>query len=160
MPSIALIVLVGVSLSPTLVSVDPWLSMNEVVWESESIVVENLSVIPIPEWCPDKARLQFASNTDKEVITNQVGFWFSASKSADNRYWVILSKPHCVAEDYNCIDSRLLTSRPMTTVTVQCLKYNGMTVKMGDDGELIFDSDIPEQKRLIEQALAMKEEKF
>ena len=80
MPSIALIVLVGVSLSPTLVSVDPWLSMNEVVWESESIVVENLSVIPIPEWCPDKARLQFASNTDKEVITNQVGFWFSASK--------------------------------------------------------------------------------
>ncbi|MCZ4337824.1 hypothetical protein [Shewanella colwelliana] len=134
-----------------------WEGLNEVVWQSAAITVSKNSVIPVPEKCTDKARIELAetSKTDTINVDNGKAFLtvkFSANKSPDSKYWIIDSSVECEGDGYKCITNQFLTYKPETEAVVRCMRYKGMTVRLGDNGEPVIESDIPEHQEALKKA--------
>lgn len=123
---------------------------NEMYWE-KGVEVENNSVIA-KEGCSGSMQLTL----DSPYVTHgDLKVNFSINTSPDDKYYIIRTFPSC-KKDAGCISSEHLVFSPKTSATLSCWKYQGMTVSMGDDGNLEFDSDNPVEKELILKALAHK----
>ncbi|MCS4309694.1 aspartate 1-decarboxylase [Rheinheimera pacifica] len=134
-----------------------WEKLNEVVWQSEATTVSKNSVIPVPENCPDKARIEFAETSKTDIINvgNGKAFLtikFSANKSPDSKYWVIDSSVKCKGDGYECISNQFVTYKPEAEAVVRCMKYKGMTIRLGENGEPVIESDIPAHQEALKKA--------
>jgi hypothetical protein len=125
---------------------------NEKFWE-KNIEVEQNSVI---------AKSQCNGNTQlvldqPVVISGDFKMNFSVQTSPDDKYYIVNSNSSCIATNKNdCISSDYLAFSPKTSATLSCWKYQGMTISMGKNGGVQFDSDNPVEKELILKALAKK----
>lgn len=145
-------------------SASNWDELNEIVWQSEAVIVSKNSVIPVPEECADKARIELGDSlkTDTLLNDNEKIFLitkFSADKSPDGKYWVIDSSVKCESVGYKCITMDYLTYKPQTKAVVRCMKFKGMTIRLGEDGQTIIESDIPEQQEALKNKQQMVNDK-
>ncbi len=142
-------------------SASNWEQLNDVVWESQAVKVSKNSVIPVPEECADKARIELAErlktgtlNVDNEKVFLTTKF--SADKSPDGKYWVIDSSVECEGGGYKCITMNILTYKPETEAVVRCMKFKGITIRLGENDETIIESDIPEHQEALKKANQQK----
>jgi hypothetical protein len=130
---------------------------NEKFWE-KNIEVEQNSVIAKSQ-CNGTTQLTLDS---RMVAQGDFRMDFNIQTSPDDRYYIVNSKASCSSSNRNdCLSSKYLSFSPKTSATLSCWKYQGMTVSMGKDGGINFDSDNPVEKELILKAvsrMASKEE--
>lgn len=134
-----------------------WDQVNVVEWSADAIPVSKYSVVPVPEKCSDRAKIELGQNIQSKVIkvddnTTTLTAHFSVNKSPDGKYWVIDSTLSCSATGNSCITMELLKYDPQTTAVVSCMKYKGLTVRMGQNGEPIIESDIPAYQEALKRS--------
>lgn len=130
---------------------------NKITWESDPVTVSKYSVIPIPDRCPETARVKLSDVKKSDIIkvgnsnaNLAVKLW--VSKSPENKYWVVDSSVNCDSDSNACISSEYLTYKPKATLVVQCMEYRGLTVSMDKTGKITFESDIPSVQEAIQKA--------
>ena len=126
---------------------------NEVLWENEFVVVDGDVISPLTE-CPGSLRGSIPYNRVSNPI-NEYLFEFSESDSGN--LWNINVKVECSFKDMASEECALWDRRkehlPKTMFYLSCLKYEGITVGRGDNGEVIIKSDIPGQQDIIDKHL-------
>ncbi|MCS6271862.1 hypothetical protein G3489_19495 [Shewanella baltica] len=130
-----------------------WEQFNEVVWQADAVTVSKNSVIPVPEKCSDRARIELAETSRKDTINNgkvSLTINFSVNKSPDSKYWIIDvdSDIDCNGDGFTCISN---TYTPETKAVVSCMRYKGMTIRLGENGEPVIESDIPEYQESLKR---------
>jgi hypothetical protein len=125
---------------------------NDKFWE-KNIEVEQNSVIAKSQ-CNGRMQLTLDS---RMVAQGDFRMDFNIQTSPDDKYYIVNSNASCSSSNkYDCLSSSYLSFSPKTSATLSCWKYQGMTISMGKDGEINFDSDNPKEKELIVKALAKK----
>jgi hypothetical protein len=138
-----------ISLASSCISANELSPNNVKLWEKR-VDVKEFSVIDKAQ-CDGHLTLSLDRNT---VAKGDYAAEFSVHNSADNLYFIVDADFSCSASNKNdCISRDYLAYSPSVNGTLSCWKYQGMTLSIDDDGNVHFDSDNPEEKARIEEAI-------
>lgn len=118
---------------------------NVVLWEKSAGAVGNFSVVPKPA-CDGGLEL---SLDNKVISADPFQTTFRGIDSRDGKYWIVTSTITCPSASSSCLSAQALTIDHTVLATMKCWKYKGLTISMGGDGELHFDSDSPIEQQAI-----------
>ena len=126
---------------------------NEVLWENEFVVADGDIISPLKE-CSGSLRGSIPYDRVSSSINE---YLFDFSESDDGNLWSINVKVECYLKDMASEECALWDRRkeykPKTMFYLTCLKYEGITIERGENGEVIIKSDIPGQQDIIDKHL-------
>jgi hypothetical protein len=130
---------------------------NFLLSQEKPVDVSDFSVIKQPEHCK-KPVIDFQEeakvyNVGKASILAE----FSSRESPDHKYWIVQATQKCTAVNkFDCLSEEAMKVAPSTKATVSCWKYEGLSVHQDPKGNLVFNSDIPQERSALEKALVEK----